>query len=309
MITGIGGSEDAGVYRISDDLAIVQTLDFFTPIVDDPYVFGQAAAANSLSDVYAMGGKPVTAMNIVCFPIARLGIEVLKEILRGGLDILKEAGVSLVGGHSVEDDEPKYGLSVTGLIHPDKVMTNSGLRPKDKLILTKAVGTGIIATAIKAGLASVDSARAMEQSMCMLNRYASKVAVQFELEACTDITGFGLAGHLAEMARAGSCRIVVNASSVPVMTQADEYARLGLIPAGAHNNRKYFSPWVTVDQDVPLETSDLMFDPQTSGGLLIGSPPEKSREILETIKSHNRCASIIGQVLESHPSGLVEIIL
>ncbi len=309
MITGIGGSEDAGVYRISDNLAIVQTLDFFTPIVDDPYVFGQAAAANSLSDVYAMGGKPVTAMNIVCFPIARLGIEVLKEILRGGLDILKEAGVSLVGGHSVEDDEPKYGLSVTGLIHPEKVMTNSGLRPKDQLILTKAIGTGIIATAIKAGLASVDSARAMEQSMCMLNRDASEVAVQFGLEACTDITGFGLAGHLAEMARAGSCRIVVNASSVPVITQADEYARLGLIPAGAHNNRKHFSPWVTVGQDVPLETSDLMFDPQTSGGLLIGSPPEKSREILETIKAHNGCASIIGQVLEGHPSGLVEIIL
>ncbi len=176
------GSEDAGVYKISADLALVQTMDFFTPIVDDPRVFGRAAAANSLSDVYAMGGIPVTAMNIVCFPTRKLGLDILRNILEGGLEILREAGVALVGGHSVEDDEPKYGLSVTGLVHPDKIMTNSGLRPGDKLILTKAIGTGIIATAVKGGLASAESVDAMVRSMCTLNKKASEVAVSFGCE-------------------------------------------------------------------------------------------------------------------------------
>jgi|GEM_PF-3155710 len=194
ILAGVAGSEDAGVYRLSDDLALVQTVDFFTPIVDDPRIFGRVAAANSLSDVYAMGGRPITAMNVVCFPSKKLGIAVLRGILEGGLDILKQAGVALVGGHSVDDDEPKYGLSVSGLIHPDRIMTNSGLKPGDRLVLTKAVGTGVIATASKADLASLESTDAMVRSMCALNKEASEVAVRAGVRACTDITGFGLGG-------------------------------------------------------------------------------------------------------------------
>ncbi len=309
MIRGIGDSEDAGVFRISDDLAIVQTIDFFTPIVDDPYIYGKAAAANSLSDVYAMGGRPVTAMNVVCFPIEKLGIEPLKEILRGGLDIIKEAGVCLIGGHSVEDDEPKYGLSVTGLIHPDRVMTNAGLVPGDKIILTKPIGTGIVATAIKAGLASVESSLAMEKSMCALNREASEAAVSLGVKACTDVTGFGLAGHLAEMARAACCEVVVESGSVGIVEGAHEYARMGLVPAGAHNNRKFFSSWVKVGKGVQLETSDLMFDPQTSGGLIIGCSADKAQAVLERL-NHNSIfvSSLIGYVLGPHPGGAVHIV-
>lgn len=309
VITGIGGSEDAGVYKISDELAIVQTVDFFTPIVDDPFIYGKAAAANSLSDVYAMGGKPVTAMNIVCFPLEKLGIDTLKAILEGGLEILQEAGVSLVGGHSVEDDEPKYGLSVTGLIHPDRVMRNSGLMPGDKIILTKPIGTGIVATAIKGELASPGSARAMEESMCSLNRIASGVAVDFGLKACTDITGFGLAGHLAEMARGASCKIVIESSSVTILPGAKDYASMGLVPAGAHNNRRYFQEWVGIGDSVKLEISDLMFDPQTSGGLILGCPAPVAKHILEALWAKGIIhSSIIGEVVEPHHTGEVQII-
>jgi selenide, water dikinase len=279
VLTGIEGSEDAGVYRLQNDLALVQTLDFFTPIVDDPKAFGRAAAANSLSDVYAMGGRPVTAMNIVCFPIRKLGFETLRNILEGGLEIIREAGVALVGGHSVEDDEPKYGLSVTGIVHPDKIMTNSGLRPGDKLILTKAIGTGIIATAVKGGLASAESVEAMVTSMCTLNRRASEVAVSLGAKACTDVTGFGLAGHLVEMARASKCGVRIQADSVPVLHGAMESASMGLVPAGAYGNRKHFSAWTMVDPGVALERVDLMFDPQTSGGLLIGIPAVHATEL------------------------------
>ena len=309
VITGIGGAEDAGVYRINADLAIVQTIDFFTPIVDDPYIYGKAAAANSLSDVYAMGGRPVTAMNVVCFPIEKLGIEPLKEILRGGLDIIKEAGVCLVGGHSVEDDEPKYGLSVTGLIHPDRVMTNSGLVPGDKIILTKPIGTGIIATAIKAGMADAESSEAMQKSMCALNREASEAAVSLNVRACTDVTGFGLAGHLAEMARGARCELVIESGSIDLLAGADEYARMGLIPAGAHNNRKFFNSWVTIKENVKLEISDLMFDPQTSGGLIIGCSSESTAPLLEKLNSHPIFRSReIGEVVGPHAQGAVIIL-
>ncbi len=185
--------------KLMRDTAIVQTVDFFTPVVDDPRVFGMASAANSLSDVYAMGGRPITALNLVCFPVKKLGLDTLRSILDGGLEIMREAGVALIGGHSVEDDEPKYGLSVTGIVHPDRIMTNSGLKPGDRLVLTKAVGTGIIATALKAGLASESSVEAMARSMCAINKAASEAAIKFGVKGCTDITGFGLAGHLVEM--------------------------------------------------------------------------------------------------------------
>jgi selenide,water dikinase len=308
VLAGIAGSEDAGVYRLNDDTALVQTIDFFTPIVDDPLTFGKAAAANSLSDVYAMGGRPLTAMNVVCFPVKKLGLEVLRRILEGGMEILREAGVALVGGHSVEDDEPKYGLSVTGLVHPDKIMTNAGLKPGDRLILTKAIGTGIIATSIKAGLATLESVDAMVSSMCALNRKASEIAVKFGARACTDVTGFGLAGHLVEMARASSCRVRVRAEAVPIIQGASESAALGLIPAGAHANRKYFGSWATIRRDVPLVSNDLVFDPQTSGGLVVAIRPDLARDMVDTLLSQGvKVASEIGEVLDRDPQGHVEI--
>jgi selenide, water dikinase len=303
------GSEDAGVYKISADLALVQTVDFFTPIVDDPRVFGRAAAANSLSDVYAMGGSPVTAMNIVCFPIRKLGLDILRNILEGGLEILREAGVALVGGHSVEDDEPKYGLSVTGLVHPDKIMTNSGLRPGDKLILTKAIGTGIIATAVKGGLASAESVEDMVRTMCTLNKKASEIAVLFGARACTDVTGFGLAGHLVEMARASKCRVRIRADAVPVLHGVLEAASMGLVPAGAHANRKHFSAWITVNTGMSLERADLMFDPQTSGGLLIGIPAAQTGDLVERLLSEGVAPMAeIGKVTGPDTDGHLEIV-
>jgi selenide,water dikinase len=308
VICGPEGSEDAGVYRLSDDLALIQTIDFFTPIVDDPRVFGRAAAANSLSDIYAMGGRPVTAMNVVCFPMKTAGMDMLKEILAGGSEILKEAETALVGGHSVEDDEPKYGLSVSGLAHPDGIMRNSGLKPGQRLILTKAVGTGLIATAVKAGLASSESIDAMVRSMCSLNRTASEVAVSFSLKACTDVTGFGLAGHLVEMARASQVRITLECSTVPILAGAHDAASMGLVPAGAHANRAFFATWTDIGPDVSAETIDLMFDPQTSGGLILGVPADS----VDDIRSHLTGLGVepvaeIGRVVEHSPEGRVAL--
>jgi selenide,water dikinase len=309
VLTGIEGSEDAGVYKLTPDLALVQTIDFFTPIVDDPKIFGRAAAANSLSDVYAMGGRPLTAMNVVCFPIRKLGLKSLRSILEGGLEILREAGVALVGGHSVEDDEPKFGLSVTGIVHPDKIMTNSGLRPGDKVILTKAVGTGIIATAVKGGLASAESIEAMVKSMCTLNKKASEVAVSLGARACTDITGFGLAGHLVEMARASRCRIRIRADVAPDLEGALEFASMGLIPGGAYSNRTYFSAWVSIGPDVTAERSDLMFDPQTSGGLIIGIRSEQADQLMESLVAEGvERPAVIGEVIDDGSDGALEIV-
>lgn len=309
VLAGIRGSEDAGVYKLTDTTALVQTIDFFTPIVDDPRIFGRVAAANSLSDVYAMGARPLTAMNVVCFPIKKLGMQVLRAILQGGLDIMVEAGVALVGGHSVEDDEPKYGLAVTGLVHPDRIMKNSSLRPGDRLILTKAVGTGVIATALKGGVASPESVDAMVRSMTFLNKIASEVAVNFDVRACTDVTGFGLAGHLAEMARASSCSLRLDSASVPILVDALEAASMGLIPAGAHANRDFFRAWTTVLATVSLERQDLMFDPQTSGGLVLGIRADRSAELQEALISEGvETAAEIGEVLEHHPEGHVEIV-
>lgn len=309
VITGIAGSEDAGVYRIDDTTALVQTLDFFTPIVDDPRTFGRSAAANSLSDVYAMGGRPLTAMNIVCFPTKKLGLRVLREVIEGGVDILREAGVALIGGHSVEDAEPKYGLSVTGVVHPDRIMKNSGLQPGDRIILTKAVGTGLIATAVKAGLAGAESMDGMVHSMCTLNRIASEVAVGLGVKACTDVTGFGLAGHLAEMARASRCRVRLRSSSVPVLKGALDAAFMGLVPGGAHANRAFFCKWTTIDAGVSPETVDLMFDPQTSGGLLLGIPADRSEELVRELKKSGvQIAGDVGEVLEPDSEGRVDLV-
>ena len=264
---------------------------------------------NSLSDVYAMGAHPITALNVVCFPTKRLGIAMLKAILEGGLDILREAGVALVGGHSVEDDEPKYGLSVAGLVHPDRIMTNAALRPGDRLILTKAIGTGIIATAVKAQLASPQSIDAMVASLCTINKKASEVASRFDVKACTDVTGFGLAGHLVEMARAGKARLRIQSQAVPILEGAIEAASMGLIPGGGHSNRKFFGSWITLDSNMSAETVDLMFDPQTSGGLILGISAERSRDLLDALIAEGvEPAADIGEVLVPDPEGHLEIV-
>ncbi len=296
------------MYRLTQDMAVVQTVDFFTPIVDDPFIFGCASAANSLSDVYAMGGKPITALNIVCFPLIKLPMDYLKQILAGGLSAMKEAGTALVGGHSVEDDEPKYGLAVTGLVHPEKIMTNSALEIGDKLILTKALGTGIIATASKADLASKETMDSMASSMCQLNKTASEVAVEMGVKACTDITGFGLAGHLTEMARASRKRVKLNANSAALLPTAIDLASMGMIPAGAHSNRQFFQTWISIANDLKPEIIDLMFDPQTSGGLLIGARAEIAEDLVSELLSRGvEKSAIIGEVISEDSEGSVEI--
>lgn len=297
------------MYKLNETTALVQTLDFFTPIVDDPRIFGMAAAANSLSDVYAMGGRPLTAMNIVCFPIKKLGVQVLRDILEGGLEVMNKAGVALVGGHSVEDDEPKYGLSVTGVVHPDRIMTNSGLRPGDRLILTKAVGTGVIATAIKGDLASPASVDAMVTSMCALNDRASVVASRFGVRGCTDVTGFGLVGHLVEMARASKCKVKLHSITVPILKGAVDAASMGLIPAGAYANREFYAAWTTLNPSVDPVTADLLFDPQTSGGLVLGVKEAEASTLLKAlIEEGVEHAQEIGVVEAADPEGRLEIV-
>jgi selenide, water dikinase len=308
VLTGLVGSEDAGIYKISEDLALVQTVDFFTPIVDDPFLYGKVAAANSLSDVYAMGGKPITALNIVCFPSKKLGLDVLRRILEGGLEILNEANVALIGGHSVEDDEPKYGLSVTGIINPHRIMTNAALKPGDCLIITKPLGTGIIATAGKAGTAPEEVLDAMVKSMCTLNKVASEVAQQYNVRAATDITGFGLLGHLVEMARNAKVLIEIDASSVPLLPGAVNAAKSGFIPGGAYANKRFFSNWIEINNAVRTEISDLLFDPQTSGGLVLGLNSSDAQNVMTALKTANIESSIMGKVIGANAQGLVKVI-
>ena len=286
------------MYKLSEDLAIVQTVDFFTPIVDDPYTFGQIAAANALSDVYAMGGKPITAMNIVCFPSKTLDISILRDILRGGLEKLREAGVVLVGGHSVDDEELKYGLSVTGTIHPGKVMTKSGARAGDKLILTKPLGTGIINTAAKGGAASEETIANVTRSMSALNRTASEVMQEIGANACTDITGFGLLGHACEMIQNSEVGLKIRASSVPIFAEAVEFARMGMIPGGTYRNKEFRSRMVKVADGLPDYMLDLLFDPQTSGGLFISVSTPKADILLSGLhKAGVLEAAIVGEVV------------
>ncbi len=296
LIVGIETSDDAAVYKLSDDTAIIQTLDFFTPVVDDPYTFGQIAATNSLSDVYAMGGKPKVALNIVCFPNC-LPIDILGEILKGGADKVIEAGAVVVGGHSVEDEEPKYGLSVTGVVHPDKVLKNCGCKEGEVLILTKPLGVGIINTAIKAELASKEAYDKAVRNMTTLNKYAGEIVVKYPISACTDITGFGIMGHAYEMA-SGSENVTIRLykDSVPYIEEAKEYAQMGLVPAGAYNNRGYLDgKYQLVDLEEWLE--DMLFDPQTSGGLLVSISKNKASEMLKELNKLEIKSSIIGEVI------------
>jgi selenide,water dikinase len=299
VMVGLDRADDAGVYRVSDDLALIQTVDFFTPIVDDPYWFGQIAAANALSDVYAMGGTPKTAMNLVAFPVKQMDLSVLRQIIQGGLDKLTEAGVVLIGGHSIEDKELKYGLSVTGFVHPSRVLTKKNLRPGDRLVLTKPIGTGIINTAIKAGMASAELTDRVTRLMAALNRDAAGVMSHFDVSACTDVTGFGLLGHLAEMVSGSGAGVRVFADQVPVIAEALEFAAMGLIPAGAYKNREFRESMVTFADTVERTRQDVLFDPQTSGGLLICVSPAHAVGIIAALKDSGiGDAAEIGEILD-----------
>lgn len=302
---GVDSSDDAAVYRINDEMAIIQTLDFFTPIVDDPYTFGQIAAANSLSDVYAMGGEPKLALNIVCFPDC-LSPEVLKEIMRGGQDKVTEAGAILVGGHSVSDDEPKYGLSVTGFVHPDKVLANTGAKPGDLLILTKPLGTGIISTAIKGEMASENAYREAVASMSTLNEFGKKAIDRTEnVHSVTDITGFGLLGHSLEMAEGSGVTIRIFSGDVPYIEEAKEYSQMGLIPEGAYNNRRFIGNKVEFSKDVTEYMMDILFDPQTSGGLLISVSRESADKLIKELSESPVKFGVVGEVLQKEDKYII----
>lgn len=298
MLVGIETSDDAAVYKITDEIAMIQTVDFFTPIVDDPYMFGQIAAANSLSDVYAMGGEPKIALNIVGFPNC-LDPSILGEILAGGADKVKEAGAVLVGGHSVQDDEPKYGLCVSGFVHPDKVFKNYGCRPGDVLILTKQIGNGIVNTAIKAEMASEASIKEAVTVMSSLNKKAKDVIVEYNISACTDITGFGLLGHCVEMAGASEVTFELQVEDIPYFEEAKSYAQMGLVPAGAYKNQEHSGAKVDA-KDVEAYYMDLLYDPQTSGGLLISIAPEYVEAIMQDFEAADMDTkvAVIGKVVE-----------
>lgn len=302
LIVGMEHSEDAGVYKLQDDLAIIQTVDFFTPIVDDPYTFGQIAVTNALGDVYAMGGKPLTAMNIVCFPVKKMDISILQQILRGGLEKMREAGVILVGGHSVEDDELKYGISVTGVIHPDKVLRNRGGRAGDRLIFTKPLGTGIVSTALKGGLANEELVKKSTKTMITLNKATAECMLEMpDVHACTDITGFGFLGHACEMIEDSDVGMLIRASSVPFFPGIREYVEMGIVPAGLHRNRQYRSSFIEIAESCPEWMVDILFDPQTAGGLLIALPDNQAEILITKMHAQGiKEAAIVGEIVAEH---------
>lgn len=317
LIVGAETSDDAGVYRLNEDTALIQTVDFFTPIVDDPFSFGQITAANALSDVYAMGGKPLLAMNILACPIKSMEKEVFRRIIQGGLDKIQEAGALLVGGHSIEDQELKYGLSVTGLVHPKRVLLNAGARPGDVLFLTKPLGTGILATAIKGGLAGTEVEDRIIQVMITLNKLAaeavasvrSQQGMEDEVHACTDITGFGLLGHLHEMAEASGVSARLYKERIPLLDQAVGFVQMGIIPGGAHANRQYYRQWLLGCSEEPSDLEILIADPQTSGGLLIAATPKAAELIHRTMLEcgYSLPCAIIGEIVDGD-RGIVELI-
>ncbi len=305
LIVGLDTADDAAVYKLDDEKAIIQTLDFFTPIVDDPKDFGRIAAANSLSDVYAMGGEPTLALNIVGFPNC-LPIEILGEILAGGAEKMQEAGALLVGGHTIEDDEPKYGLSVTGLVHPDKVLSNANAQVGDVLIITKPIGVGVMNTAIKGGMASEDEIKKAIEIMAYLNKDAANGMKQVHVNTCTDITGFGLIGHLYEVAKASGVTIELEANKVPIMLGAREHAEMGLIPAGMYKNKAYVGRHVEVAPEIEEVLEDLLHDPQTSGGLLISLPADEAETLMEIYKKTLKTDyNIIGRVLAKEEKSIL----
>lgn len=305
LLVGVETSDDAAIYKVNDELALIQTLDFFTPVVDDPYLFGQIAAANSLSDVYAMGGEPRTALNIVGFPSC-LDPKILGRILEGGASKVLEAGAILAGGHSIQDDEPKYGLSVTGFVNPNKIFKNYGSQPGDVIIITKQVGSGLINTAIKAEMAEKSQIDEVVTVMTSLNKKAKEVIENYPISACTDITGFGLAGHAMEMAASSKVTFEIDVNKVPYIDGALEMAKMGLVPAGTYNNKDYISGDV---ESINIEECylDLMYDPQTSGGLLITLAESEVENIMKDFEKKNMDTkvAVIGRVLEKQEKSIV----
>jgi selenide,water dikinase len=299
LLVGTASCEDAAVLQFPPSMALVQTLDFFTPIVNDPFAFGQIAAANALSDVYAMGGRPYSVMNIVCFPLKSLPKEMLVQILRGGLDKIREAGAVMAGGHSIEDQELKYGLSVSGVVDPDSIAVNNGAKPGDQLLLTKPLGTGVLATAIKAdwqGKSELESL--LIKWAARLNKTAGEVISSLKLKGATDVTGFGLGGHVLEMARASKVDIEIWPAQVPIIEKATELATMGLIPAGSYANKHYCSEYVQIDQGVDTLLADLVFDAQTSGGMVLSVPEEQVSEACSMLSAQGELSVPIGRVLE-----------
>lgn len=310
VLIGFDLMDDAGVYKLTPELALVQTVDFFTPIVDDPYIFGQIAATNAFSDIYAMGGKPLTALSIACFSTS-VGSEVLTQILKGGESVTKEAGAVLLGGHTVTDEEIKYGLSITGTVHPDKVITNAGARPGDLLILTKPIGTGILTTAHKFDLIAEKELEEAILSMSTLNRYASEVMQSMNIHGCTDVTGFGLLGHSLEMANASQVRIRIDFDRIPFLDLVPQLIKKDAVPGGAYANRSYCINDAFFGKTMDEIRQIMVCDPQTSGGLLIAAPPEKAEELVKRINEKQPpWARIIGQVLEKaeEDGSIVEVL-
>ncbi len=298
VLIGFDTADDAGVYQLTPDLALVQTVDFFTPIVDDPYTFGQIAAANALSDVYAMGGRPISALSIVGFPNTGRDLDVLERILQGGLAKMQEAGCAVIGGHSIGDEEIKFGYAVTGLVNPQRILSNAAARPGDRLVLTKRIGTGIISTALKSQRASEVAVNAAVDSMRALNRASSDTALGFAVHSATDITGFGLLGHAREMAVASKVSLVLDSARVEFLPEAIEYSRQGFLPGGLKRNSEFLSSCVEFSNGIADEVRNLLYDPQTSGGLLFSLGVEDAPKLVQTLRQRSIPAQEIGQVVE-----------
>lgn len=305
LLVGFETCDDAAVYRLSDEAAVISSVDFITPPVDDPYWFGQIAAANSLSDVYAMGGKPLTALNLVMFPRDLLGTAHLGEVLRGGHEKILEAGASMAGGHSVEDAEPKYGLAVTGLVHPERILTNCGARPGDALVLTKPLGTGVLFNALKSGRLPRREMEPLLPTVAALNAGALETALAFEVHACTDVTGFGIAGHAFEMARGSGLEITLFYRSIPLYPNALDMYRKGQSTRSNRENRKYLEGALAIEAALGREEEEMLFDPQTSGGLLIAVPGPQADELVWALKARGiEAASLVGEAGESASPGI-----
>lgn len=299
VIVGLDHADDGSVYKLTDDIALIQTVDFFTPVVNDPYKYGQIAAANSLSDVYAMGGTPKTVLNIVAYPMPDIGPEILAKILQGSSDKVKEAGAQVVGGHSVIDNEPKFGLSVTGIVHPDKFYRNTGAKPGDVLILTKPIGIGILTTAIKRGVLSEDKTELVTEVMCTLNKYAAETLKDFHPHAVTDVTGFGLLGHAYEMAKGSHVSLVIENEKVPVLPGTKELAEEHVIPGGSWENHRWLIDVVQYPENMSEVEQVILCDAITSGGLLISLPIEEAQPYIQQLKNnHDIEAKVIGEVIE-----------
>lgn len=303
MLVGTANADDAGVFKISDDVAVVLSVDFFTPIVDDPYMFGAIAAANSLSDIWAMGAAPVVALNIASFPAKEKYFPMLKEVLQGGIDKMKEAGVSIIGGHTIKDEEPKFGYTIMGLVHPGKLLSNSMARPGDSLVLTKKIGTGVVSTGIKADMCGPDAVSEISGSMAALNKRASEIMLETGVSTATDITGFGLIGHLQEVMKASGLNARLHSGSVPYFKDAVSLAQDDVIPGGTLSNFKIYSPYVNFSKDVPDHEKILLNDAQTSGGLLMFVPSDKRDILMSALAEDGIASAHIGDIIESVPGG------